>query len=110
MTMYQSAPLDIVYFSYPPFGWLNKVLEIANFRLVFQKSGEVMLIGTELDIQEADPSVYEWTTTEELSPQGYSYSRAWRISARINLRAQSRKVWCQQRAGAGKASRRGWGL
>jgi hypothetical protein len=31
------------------------------------------LLGTELDIQESDPSVYEWSVTEELNNQGYSY-------------------------------------
>jgi hypothetical protein len=77
MTMYQSAPLDTVYFSYPGW-WVNKVMEIANVRLVpFNASTpggeEVPLLGTEIDIQEADPSVYEWSATEELSAQGYSY-------------------------------------
>jgi hypothetical protein len=78
MTTYQSAPLDTQYFSFVPFGWLNKVLEIANVRLVPGKSQngqgiEVPTFSIQLDIQEADPSVYEWLTTEELSAQGYSY-------------------------------------
>ena len=78
MTMYKSAPLDTVYFSYAPFAWVNKVLEIANCRLIQSKARaaggqQVTLLGTELDIQEADPSVYAWSATEELSAQGYSY-------------------------------------
>jgi hypothetical protein len=78
MTMYKSAPLDVVYFSYPPHKWLNKVLEVANCRLVFQKASgpngeEAMIIGTELDIAETDPSIYEFSVTEELSSEGYSY-------------------------------------
>jgi hypothetical protein len=78
MTTYQSAPLDVVYLSYVPFAWVNKILEIANVRLVPFKvqagnGREVTLLGTEIDIQETDPSVYEWDITEELSAQGYSY-------------------------------------
>lgn len=78
MTMYPSAPLDTQYFSFPPFAWLNKVLEIANCRLVQRKTqdgsgNEVTVLSTELDIAESDPSVYEFSVTEELSAQGYSY-------------------------------------
>jgi hypothetical protein len=79
MGMYKSAPLDTAYFSFVPFQWLNKVLEIANCRLVFPRgqaegSGiEVSTIGVELDIQESDPSVYEFSVTEELNNFGYSY-------------------------------------
>ena len=29
------------------------------------------LLGTQVDLQETDPSVYDWSTTEELSPEGY---------------------------------------
>lgn len=77
LTMYKSSPLDVVYFSFAPFAWVNKVLEIANCRLVQEKASagaqEVILLGTELDIQETDPSIYEWSVTEELNVQGYSY-------------------------------------
>lgn len=79
MSMYKSAPLETIYFSFPFLMMVNKVLEIANTRLVMEPgtgdSGEpVTLLGTELDIQEADPSVYDWDqTSEELSAQGYSY-------------------------------------
>lgn len=74
MTLYNIAPLDTLYFSYAFFKWVNKVLEASNFRLMFEKSEEgTTLIGTEVDIQEADPSVYEWNVSEELSAQGYSY-------------------------------------
>jgi hypothetical protein len=34
-------------------------------------SGEVTLLGTEIDVQETDASVYAWTTSEELSARGY---------------------------------------
>ena len=71
MNMYQAAPLDVVYFSFAPFGWVNKVLEIANCRLILDN--KAMRISTEIDIQETDSSVYEWSITEELNNSGYSY-------------------------------------
>jgi hypothetical protein len=75
MTLYNIAPLDTIYFSCPLFKWENKVMEVAAIRLIMDKAedGTATLIGTEIDIQEADPSVYEWGVTEELSVQGYSY-------------------------------------
>lgn len=74
MPMYKSAPLDTVYFSYANFGWVNKVLEIANCRLMpLQLEGDVPGLGVELDVAESDASVYEWDVTEELNSQGYSY-------------------------------------
>jgi hypothetical protein len=76
MTMYNVAPLDTIYFSFPYFNWANKVLEVAKIRLMMEKSEDgqtATLIGTELDIQEADSSVYEWSVVEELNNQGVSY-------------------------------------
>jgi hypothetical protein len=32
---------------------------------------EVTLLGTQIDLQETDPSVYDWSISEELSPEGY---------------------------------------
>lgn len=77
MSFYQSTALDIIYFSYAPFGWSNKLLEIGTHRLTFDKvgsgDGEVTLIGTQVDVQETDSSVYDWSVVEELSPYGQSY-------------------------------------
>jgi hypothetical protein len=73
MSLYQCAPLDVVYFSFAPFAWVNKVLEIANIRLLQQKTDMAPVLSTEIDIQESDPSVYEWDVTEELNNSGESY-------------------------------------
>ncbi len=78
MSLYQVAPLDVVFFSFAPFNWVNKVLEIANVRLIQQQqstgSGEqVTVLSTEIDLAETDPSVYAWSVTEELNNQGGSY-------------------------------------
>ena len=75
MALYQATVLDIFQMTLPLLGWTNKLLEISAFRFTLEKvnSGgrEVTLLGTQLDVQDTDPSVYAWAITEELSPEGY---------------------------------------
>ncbi len=73
LAMYQLTALDIVSMTLPYFGWTNKLLEVTAHRFTVQKHDEQnrIALGTELDLQETDPSVYEWSTTEELSAEGY---------------------------------------
>jgi hypothetical protein len=75
MALYQATSLDIVKMTLPLLGWTDKLLEISSHRFKLDKSQvgttEVTLLGTEIDVQETDPSVYDWSTSEELSPQGY---------------------------------------
>lgn len=77
MAGYQIAPLDVISMSLAYFGWTGKYLEVlaTRFKIDRQTSGEgeVTLIGTEIDVQETDPSVYDWELIEELSPQGYQH-------------------------------------
>lgn len=75
MSMYKSTPLDVVMVSFAPFNWQNKIVEIANTRLVQERSddGDAVFLGTEVDIAETSKKVYDWDTKEELSSQGYSY-------------------------------------
>lgn len=75
LAMYDRSALDLLEFTFPYLGWAGKLLEVTAARLTLteQKEGEGngVLLGTELDVQETDPSVYEWTSDEELTPQGY---------------------------------------
>ena len=75
MALYNAVVLDIVQMTLPYLGWVNKLLEISAFRFTLDKinSGgkEVVQLGTQIDVQETDPSVYAWAITEELSPEGY---------------------------------------
>jgi hypothetical protein len=78
MAGYQIAPLDIIQMSLSYFGWTSKYLEVAAARLKCDKQqqdggSEITLLGTEIDVQETDPSVYEWAVIEQLSPAGYQY-------------------------------------
>ena len=75
MAGYQLVPPDILSMTLAYFGWTNKYLEVlaARFKLDRQQDSgqEVTLLGVEIDVQETDPSVYDWEVIEELSPQGY---------------------------------------
>ena len=72
MAIYEITALDIIEMTMPLLGWVNKLLEVAVHRFTLSKvPGEATLLGTEIDVQETDPSVYEWSTSEELSAYGY---------------------------------------
>lgn len=77
MAGYQIATLDVIQMSLAYFGWTNKYLEVlaTRFKIDKQQNGdsEVVLLGVEIDVQETDPSVYDWEIIEELSPQGYQH-------------------------------------
>jgi hypothetical protein len=75
MWMYQTTALDVVECTLPLLRWQDKLLEIQAHRMTLNKQNingtDVTLLGTEIDLQETDPGVYSWSTTEELSPAGY---------------------------------------
>jgi hypothetical protein len=65
----QACAQDVIEFSFPPFSWTNKYLEIANFRTNvkgdFSDQKTAPVISCEADVCETDPSVYDWYTYEE---------------------------------------------
>jgi hypothetical protein len=69
MKAYQAVALDIIQLTHPRYTWLNKNLEVLSSRFTLNPSGEVN--GVELDVAETDPAIYNWTATEQLTPQGY---------------------------------------
>lgn len=75
LAAYPYTPIDVLSVDLPIFGWTGKELEVqaARFKLDRQEiaGNEVTLLGTELDVQETDSSIYAWDIGEELSPQGY---------------------------------------
>ena len=75
MAGYQITALDIVSMTVGYLSWTAKTLEVLAHRFTLDRqhgdSGEVTLLGTEIDVQETDPSVYDWSTTEELTARGY---------------------------------------
>jgi hypothetical protein len=76
MTMYQATALDVLAVNLSLLGWSEKLLEVSAHRFTMTKQqidgNDVTLLGTEIDVQETDPSVYAWSTTDELSAAGFA--------------------------------------
>lgn len=70
MYAYQIAPLDIISMTLPVFGWVGKQLEVVGTQLTMNKGADGtggIALGTTINLQEADPSIYDWdASTEEL--------------------------------------------
>jgi hypothetical protein len=69
MKAYQAVALDVIQLTHPRYGWTNKNFEVLSSRFIVDK--ETGRLSVELDIAETDPSIYDWSTVEQLTPQGY---------------------------------------
>lgn len=69
MEAYQLVPMDVIQFSYAPWGWTNKLFEVVSSQLQFQpvEDGSGMTGRVILQVQATDPSIYTWSTREELN-------------------------------------------
>jgi hypothetical protein len=69
---YQAVALDVVQFTHPRYNWLNKNFEVLSSRFILDKSNKkAPRPYIELDLAETDPEIYDWSITEQLTPQGY---------------------------------------
>jgi hypothetical protein len=69
---YQAVALDIVQMTHPRYTWLAKNFEVLESRLVFEPvEGGGLCPRVELDVAETSPDGYDWTITEQLTPEGY---------------------------------------
>ncbi len=68
---WQAIPCDLMQFDFAPFGWQNKMLEIAGVQFRIEPGDspdEGVGMMVDLSVQETDPSIYEWNAaTEELT-------------------------------------------
>jgi len=78
MRAYQLVALDTFTLTHRRYGWQGKLFEVLSSRLVLGKSDQPTLL-VELDIAEADPAIYDWSSIEQLTPQG------WREPSNVNL-------------------------
>lgn len=72
LAAYQLMPLDTIELTYPLLGWNNKVFEVTGVRLaVDSQAGQddkskAPRVYVQVDIQETDSSIYDWSELEEL--------------------------------------------
>lgn len=78
MRAYQLVALDTLTLTHRRYGWLNKLFEALSSRLVIGKGDQATLM-VELDIAECGPDSYDWSSIEQLTPQG------WKEPANANL-------------------------
>jgi len=65
------TPLDVITLTHPKYGWSNTTFEVlSDTMMVDVKSGNPRMY-MELNLALTDPSVYDWSTSEELSVTGY---------------------------------------
>lgn len=67
---YPCVALDVIDFTYPRYGWVNKTFEVLKSDLVMRAdaNGGAPTLGVDLDLAETDSTVYDWGITEELTP------------------------------------------
>jgi hypothetical protein len=72
--MFRLTALDVVSLDLSFFSWSGKLLEITGHRFVPNKvatdSGSATTLHTEIDVQETDSTIYDWSTSEELAAGG----------------------------------------
>jgi hypothetical protein len=70
MSAYTAVALDVVEFSWPRYGWVNKTFEVLSSALVVQvdQNGGAPTLGVDLELAEVDSDIYDWSTAEELTP------------------------------------------
>lgn len=72
---YQFMPLDVFEATIAaPLNFSGKLLEVTATRFNVSKKKKAVLLSTEIEAQETDSSIYAWSTTEQLSPQGFVQS------------------------------------
>jgi hypothetical protein len=70
---WQCQPNDVISMNFAPLGWSEKTLEVCgvhmqvNTQQGMSDQDTAPSITCPLDVQETDPSVYAWSTTEELT-------------------------------------------
>jgi hypothetical protein len=71
LSAYRALPLDVILLTHPRWaseGFTNKILEVSQLRFNFKiADNKPVALYVELDVQETDPSVYAWSSSEELA-------------------------------------------
>lgn len=62
---YQMQPVDVMGFTLPMYSWTNKLLEVTKVSFSVNPDNGAPVIAVNVDVAETDPSIYEWSVTEE---------------------------------------------
>jgi hypothetical protein len=90
-------PTDVIQFNFPEIGWTSKVLEVIHVTQKMGSPGSTSSDGNapgiwfEVEVQETDPSVYDWDPTEELTPYdvaAITVGDSWIVPTPTNLTIQ----------------------
>jgi hypothetical protein len=68
LSCYQMQPTDCMQFNLPLYGWSNKLLEVTSVKFSCGDDGgqgSAPSIQVQVEVQETDPTVYEWSITDE---------------------------------------------
>jgi len=70
MSAYSAVAMDVIEFTYPRYGWVNKTFEVLSSQLVSQAgaNGEPPTLGVDLELAETDSTVYDFSVAEEMTP------------------------------------------
>src|ERR1700722_15563839 len=77
----QFVPLDISAATVPFLGWNDYALEVAAVRFRSEKQDEAVVLGIEIDVQDTNENIYDWSIFEELTAQGYQQAIVPALSA-----------------------------
>lgn len=71
MKAFQCTPLDVITLTHPKYGWSNTTFEVLSETMMVDVKSDNPHLYMELSLALTDPSIYAWSTTEELSVTGY---------------------------------------
>jgi hypothetical protein len=75
LTAWQMQPLDVMEFTFPQMGWSAQYLEVEKIQLVCEPSkgangeDDALALSCLVSVVETAASEYEWSITEELTPE-----------------------------------------
>ncbi|MBB6144707.1 hypothetical protein HNQ77_002663 [Silvibacterium bohemicum] len=65
LAAYRMMPTDVMTFTFAGIGWDNQMLEVNKAGLSVTTQDGTPSLGTSITVNQTDPSIYEWSVTEE---------------------------------------------
>jgi hypothetical protein len=75
LAAWQLQPVDVVEMSWNMFGWTGHLLEVTEVQFICEAlkrdnvdNDETLALSVQVAVQETDPTIYQWSPIEELTP------------------------------------------